>query len=54
VKYIHHGGLIDGGRTFVLFYPESGYIFAVTANTSSAKLNIDEAVTVLEYFLHNK
>jgi len=54
VKYIHHGGLIDGGRTFVFFYPESGYIFAVTANTSGAKLNIDEAATVLEYFLTNK
>lgn len=54
VKYIHHGGLIDGGRTFVFFYPGSGYIFAITANTSSARLNIDEAATILEYFLTNK
>ena len=54
VKFIHHGGLIDGGRTFVFFYPESGYIFAITANTSSARLNIDEAATILGYFLPNK
>jgi serine beta-lactamase-like protein LACTB len=54
VKYIHHGGAIDGGRSFVFFYPESGYIFAITANASGAKLNIDEASTVLEFFLNNK
>jgi CubicO group peptidase (beta-lactamase class C family) len=54
VKFIHHGGLIDGGRTFVFFYPESGYIFAITANTSGARLNIDEAATILGYFLPNK
>jgi CubicO group peptidase (beta-lactamase class C family) len=54
VKYIHHGGLIDGGRAFVFFYPESGYIFAITANTSSAKLNIDEAATILDFFFTNK
>ena len=54
VKYIHHGGLIDGGRAFVFFYPESGYIFAITSNTSSARLNIDEAATVLSFFLENK
>jgi CubicO group peptidase (beta-lactamase class C family) len=53
VKYIHHGGLIDGGRTFVYFYPDSGYIFAITANISGAKLNIDEAAAILEYFLAN-
>jgi CubicO group peptidase (beta-lactamase class C family) len=54
VKYIHHGGAIDGGRSFVFFYPESGYIFAITANISGAKLNIDEAATVLDFFLNNK
>lgn len=54
VKYIHHGGAIDGGRSFVFFYPESGYIFAITANVSGAKLNIDEAATVLDYFLNNR
>lgn len=54
VKYIHHGGLIDGGRAFVFFYPESGYFFAITSNTSSARLNIDEAATILSFFLDNK
>jgi CubicO group peptidase (beta-lactamase class C family) len=54
VTYIHHGGAIDGGRTFVLFYPESGYIFAVTANMSGALLNIDEAMTVLRFFINSR
>jgi CubicO group peptidase (beta-lactamase class C family) len=54
VKYIHHGGLIDGGRTFVFFYPDSGYIFAITANISGARLNIDEAATILDFFLTKK
>jgi serine beta-lactamase-like protein LACTB len=54
VRYIHHGGLIDGGRTFVFFYPDSGYVFAITANTSSARLNIDEAATILDFFLTKK
>ncbi len=53
MTFIHHGGLIDGGRTFIFFYPENGYIFAITANTSGAKLNIDEAAEILEYFLNN-
>lgn len=54
VTYIHHGGAIDGGRTFVLFYPESGYIFAVTANMSGALLNIDEAMEVLRFFINSE
>jgi CubicO group peptidase (beta-lactamase class C family) len=53
VTYIHHGGAIQGGRTFVLFYPESGYIFAVTANISSALLNVDEAMAVLRFFVNS-
>lgn len=52
--FIHHGGLIDGGRTFLFFYPDSGYIFAIAANSGSAKLNIDEAAKVLGYFLGDK
>lgn len=54
VKFIHHGGAIDGGRSFVFFYPESGYIFAITANISGARLNVDEAATVLGFFINNK
>jgi CubicO group peptidase (beta-lactamase class C family) len=54
VTYIHHGGAIQGGRTFVLFYPESGYIFAVTANIVSAPLNVDEAMTVLGFFINSR
>lgn len=54
VQFIHHGGAIDGGRSFVFFYPKTGYIFAITANVSGAKLNIDEAATVLGFFMDNK
>ncbi|THU34915.1 beta-lactamase family protein [Niastella caeni] len=53
VTYIHHGGAIQGGRTFVLFYPESGYIFAVTANVGGALLNVDEAMAVLRLFINS-
>ena len=52
VTYIHHGGAIQGGRTFVLFYPESGYIFAIAANTMDAPLNINEAMAVLDFFIN--
>jgi CubicO group peptidase (beta-lactamase class C family) len=51
VTYIHHGGAIEGGRTFVLFYPETGYIFAITANISGALLNVNEAQKILGYFM---
>jgi CubicO group peptidase (beta-lactamase class C family) len=54
VTYIHHGGAIQGGRTFVLFYPESGYIFAVTANIIDAPLNVDEAMAVLRFFINSR
>jgi serine beta-lactamase-like protein LACTB, mitochondrial len=54
VTYIHHGGAIQGGRTFVLFYPQSGYIFAITANTMGAPLNVNEAMAVLEFFLNSR
>ena len=54
VTYIHHGGAIQGGRTFVLFYPESGYTFAVTANISGAALNVDEAMAVLNFFINSR
>ncbi|WP_276481722.1 serine hydrolase domain-containing protein [Paraflavitalea pollutisoli] len=50
VRYIHHGGLIDGGRTFLLFFPDSGLIFAVASNTHNAQLNINEAMKVLAMF----
>jgi len=54
LTFIHHGGAIQGGRTFVLFYPESGYIFAITANLMDAPLNINEAMAVLGFFLHSR
>jgi serine beta-lactamase-like protein LACTB, mitochondrial len=54
VTYIHHGGAIQGGRTFMLFYPESGYIFAVTANIIDAPLNVDEAMAVLRFFINSR
>ncbi|WP_165759109.1 serine hydrolase domain-containing protein [Niastella yeongjuensis] len=53
LTFIHHGGAIQGGRTFVLFYPESGYTFAITANIMEAPLNVNEAMAVLGFFLHS-
>jgi CubicO group peptidase (beta-lactamase class C family) len=54
LTYIHHGGAIQGGRSFVLFYPDSGYSFAITANTMDAPLNVKEAMTVLGFFLNSR
>lgn len=50
-KIIHHGGLIEGGRTFVLIYPNDNLIFAITANMSGVNINLPEAETVAGYFL---
>ncbi|WP_173003191.1 serine hydrolase [Chitinophaga sp. SYP-B3965] len=50
-RMLHHGGLIDGGRTFVLVYPESGIIVAITANMSGVNINLDEAAIIAGYFL---
>jgi len=47
---IHHGGAIDGGRTFLMFYPDQGLIVAIAANMSGVNINLDEAATIAGYF----
>lgn len=48
---IHHGGSIDGGRTFLLIYPEQQLVVAITANMSGVSLNLPEVETIAHYFL---
>ena len=51
---IHHGGLIDGGRTFLLVYPAQDLIVAITANMSGVRINLPELETIAGYFLNVK
>jgi len=51
-RIIHHGGTIDGGRTFLLLYPDEGLIVAIAANMSGVNINITEAETLAGYFLN--
>jgi len=53
-KIIHHGGLIDGGRTFLLLYPDDEIAIAITANMSGARINIPEAETIANFFFDIK
>lgn len=53
-KLIHHGGLIDGGRTFLLLYPENDLIVAITANMSGVSINLPEAEAIAGYFFATK
>lgn len=48
---IHHGGLIDGGRTFLLLYPSQNLVVAITANMSGVTINLPEVETIAHYFL---
>jgi CubicO group peptidase (beta-lactamase class C family) len=53
-KIVHHGGLIDGGRTFLLLYPDDEITVAITANISGARINIPEAETIANFFFDIK
>lgn len=48
---IHHGGSIDGGRTFLLVYPDQQLVVAITANMSGVSINLPEVETIAHYFL---
>jgi CubicO group peptidase (beta-lactamase class C family) len=50
-RIIHHGGTIDGGRTFLLLYPDQGMIVAIAANMSGVNINLKEAENIAGYFL---
>ncbi|GAB3890406.1 serine hydrolase domain-containing protein [Larkinella knui] len=53
-KIIHHGGLIDGGRTFLILYPDNDLIVAITANMSGVSINLPEVETIAGYFFSVK
>ncbi|MDJ1467078.1 serine hydrolase domain-containing protein [Cytophagaceae bacterium DM2B3-1] len=48
---IHHGGVVEGGRTFVLLYPDQGIYLAITANMSGVSINLKEGEAIASYFL---
>lgn len=50
-KIIHHGGTIDGGRTFLILYPENDLVIAITANMSGVNINLPEMEKIANYFL---
>jgi CubicO group peptidase (beta-lactamase class C family) len=53
-KIIHHGGTIDGGRTFLILYPENDLIVAIAANMSGVSINLPEVETIAGYFFNAK
>jgi len=51
-RLIHHGGSIDGGRTFLLIYPDANLSVAIAANMlEGTNLNLPELEAIAGYFL---
>ncbi len=51
-RIIHHGGSIDGGRTFLMLYPDHNLVMAITANMfEGTNINVPEMETLAKYFL---
>ena len=50
-KIIHHGGTIDGGRTFLLLFPDNDLLIAITANMSGVSINLPEIEKLAGFFL---
>ncbi len=51
-RIIHHGGSIDGGRAFLMLYPDHNLVVAVTANMfEGTNINIPEMEALAEYFI---
>lgn len=53
-RIIHHGGSIDGGRTFLLIYPDNDLVIAITANMSGVDINLKEAETIANLFFKQR
>ncbi len=51
-KIVHHGGLIDGGRAFLIIYPENDLVIAITANISGARINLNEMDAIAACFFN--
>jgi CubicO group peptidase (beta-lactamase class C family) len=50
---VHHGGSSEGGRAFLLLYPDAGLIIALLANFNPAPLFEQEAQTLAHFFLEH-
>lgn len=50
-RIFHHGGAIDGGRAFLLLYPDENIAVAILANLSGARYAEGEAQKLAELFL---
>jgi serine beta-lactamase-like protein LACTB, mitochondrial len=49
--FYHHGGAIEGGRAFLLLYPQGKVAVALLANLSGARFAEAEALKLAEIFL---
>lgn len=50
-KVVHHGGSSEGGRAFLLLYPDEGIVVAMAANRATAPLFDEEAQTFAHFLL---
>lgn len=50
-RLAHHGGQTDGGRAYLLLYPEEGLVIAAMANLETASFVLGESTTIAELFL---
>lgn len=50
-RILHHGGAIEGGRAFLLLYPDEKIAVAILANLSGARFAEGEAQKLAELFL---
>jgi hypothetical protein len=48
---VHHGGSTEGGRAFLLLYPDEKVVVALAANRENAPLFEHEAQTIAHFFL---
>jgi serine beta-lactamase-like protein LACTB len=49
-KILHHGGTIDGGRAFLILYPDDDLVIAITANMSGVNINLPEMEALANFF----
>ncbi|GAB3887341.1 serine hydrolase domain-containing protein [Spirosoma agri] len=49
-KICHHGGTIDGGRAFLLIFPDDDLVVAIAANMSGVTINLPELERLANYF----
>jgi CubicO group peptidase (beta-lactamase class C family) len=50
-RIVHHGGASEGGRAFVILFPEQDIIIAICANKNVGGIDKKEMETIADYFL---